>query len=504
MERRSYIAIDLKSFYASVECIARGYDPLDTNLVVADESRTDRTICLAVSPALKSFGICSRPRLFQVKQKVDNFNYQRKYRMVGHRLKGYSVNRKKVQSNQTIGLDYLVARPRMKYYEQLSAEIYGIYLRYVSQEDVYLYSIDEAFIDVTSYLKTYNCSAQTLAEKIIKDIYDETGLTATVGIGTNLYLAKVAMDILAKQMTPTKHGAKIAELTGMKYRKLLWNHQPLTDFWRIGKGYAHKLAQLGLHTMGEIAACSVNPPRLDDQYNAELLYQTFGKNAEILIDHAWGYEPLTIKDIKTYEPKHHCLCVGQLLMKPYTFAQSQLILSEMSDEIALKLAATHQLTTKLNLSIHYDEKTFELIPKIAEYEIDRFGRKRPKSIRKKISLARPTNANTTIRQALQKLFNDYVNPHYLIRRITITAEEVVEEQAMYDFQEYKQTNLFIQEKVNSKIIQERDNEQRVMNCQNAVLKIKDRFGANSIYKAMDIKKDSMTLRRNQQIGGHLA
>ena len=501
MKRKSYIAIDLKSFYASVECIARNYDPLHTNLVVADESRTDKTICLAVSPALKSFGICSRPRLFQVKQKVDDFNYRRKRQMVGHRLKDYSIDRKEVHANPAIGLDYVIARPRMKYYEEVSAQIYGIYLRYIAPEDVYVYSIDEAFIDVTPYLKVYNCTARELAEKIIDDVYHETGLTATVGIGTNLYLAKVAMDILAKHMTPTKHGVKIAELNGMQYRKLLWNHEPITDFWRVGKGYARRLDKLGIHTMGEIAACSANQLKLNDQYNDELLYRTFGKAAEVLIDHAWGYEPLTIQDIKAYEPKQHCLCVGQLLMKPYTFAQSQVILSEMSDEIALKLAGTHQLAQELNLSIHYDEKTFGLVSNVYEVEIDRFGRKRPHSIRKSVELPHPTNANSVIRKALQQLFDDYVNPRYLIRRITITAEEVIDEMAADDFQEYEQTDLFLQDQPQEK---SKDDEQREMDCQNAILTIKDRFGQNAIYKAMDLQEISMTRRRNLQIGGHLA
>lgn len=493
------MAIDLKSFYASVECIDRGLDPLNTNLVVADESRSDKTICLAVSPALKSFGVCSRPRLFQVKQKVDDFNYQRKRQVLGHRLARYSTKRDEVENNQAIGLDYIIARPRMKYYEQMSAKIYGIYLRYIAPEDIHIYSIDEAFIDVTPYLKTYDCSPRELAEKIISDVYHETGLTATVGIGTNLYLAKVAMDILAKHMTPTKHGIKIAELNGMKYRKLLWDHQPITDFWRVGRGYAKRLDKLGLHTMGEIAACSVNKLSLDDKYNAELLYQEFGKYAEILIDHAWGYEPLTIQDIKEYQPKQHCLCVGQLLMKPYTFAQSQLIISEMSDELALKLAKTHQMAQELSLSIHYDEKTFEIVHEVDECEIDRFGRERPKSVRKRIKLPHPTNVSSVIRQHLQKLFNTYVDPRYLVRRVTVNAEDVVDENVGQTLQVCEQTDLFMPVKVADSY-----NEQREINRQNAILNIKDRFGNNAIYKAMDIQEDSMTLRRNQQIGGHLA
>lgn len=494
-KKRTYIAIDLKSFYASVECIARGLDPLTSNLVVADKSRTNKTICLAVSPALKSFGVPGRPRLFQVEQRVKNFNQKRQRHLVGRKFKHYSINRREIEQNKAMGLSYEIARPRMKYYEQVSAQIYGIYLRYIAPEDIHVYSIDEAFIDATPYLKTYNCTAHELAEKMISEVYHETGLTATVGIGTNLYLAKVAMDILAKHMQPTKHGIKIASLNGLKYRQLLWDHQPLTDFWRIGRGYQKRLQRLGLHTMGEIAACSEG--KLSDQYNEELLYREFGKNAEILIDHAWGYEPLTIQDIKQYQPRQHCLCVGQLLEKPYPYNKGLMIINEMSEELALKLTQTKQKAQRLSISIHYDEQTLSILPEVDELELDRFGRTRPKSVRNTAKLPHATNSITLIKQTLRQLFNDCVNSAYLLRRITLTAEDILSNEVAEDYLEYEQTNLFEKPHIDF-------DESREIKRQDTVLKIKERFGNNAVFRAVDLEEGAMTLRRNQQIGGHLA
>lgn len=490
---KQYMAIDLKSFYASVECRERKLDPLDTNLVVADESRTDKTICLAVSPALKDFGISSRPRLFEVKRAVSQLNYERQKLVLGHHLRCGSCSRRELINNLALEVDFRIARPRMKLYEQVSAYIYSIYLRYIAAEDIHVYSIDEALIDLTPYLRFYHCRPEELSDRIISDVYHETGITATVGIGTNLYLAKVAMDIMAKHMTPTKAGFKVATLNERTYREQLWDHHPITDFWRVGKGYARKLDRLNIHTMGEIAACSLGT--LSDRYNKALLYRVFGIRAEILIDHAWGFENLTIRDINNYQPKNHCLTVGQLLSEPYSYSEGLMIIKEMSQELALKLLSIGQTTNELSLSIRYDCKTFNYVDDVEETEVDRFGRIRPRSVRGHISLQRYSNLEQELKGQLLRLFNDIVDSTYLLRRITITAHHLNDCQGQ--IVNYEQGNLFFN-------FSNQDGLAKQQALQETMLNIQKRFGKNAIFKGLDLKDKAMTLRRNRQIGGHLA
>lgn len=383
----------------------------------------------------------------------------------------------------------------MKLYERISAKIYGIYLDYVAPEDIHMYSIDEAFIDATPYLKLYHCSAEELGERIILDVFRKTGITATVGVGTNLYLAKVAMDILAKHMTPTKNGIKIASLNEISYRDQLWDHEPITDFWRIGKGYARRLNDMDIHTMGEVAACSLGT--LDCPYNKQKLYEEFGINAEILIDHAWGFENLTIKDINQYQPKNHCLCVGQLLMEPYNYYDSLTIITEMSEELALRLTSLNLTTDLIGLSIHYDAKTLNYIDDIIETEVDRFGRVRPKSAKGRIKLTYPTNIILSIRKNLLKLFNEIVDSDYLIRRITITAIHVKNAKSKYTYSEQGSLFTGFSKGDTYKFTKQ-------SNLQATMMNIKSKYGKNALIKGIDLKDKAMTIRRNKQIGGHLS
>ena len=489
------MAIDLKSFYASVECRQRNLDPLNTNLVVADKSRTNKTICLAVSPSLKSFGISGRPRLFEVEQAVEKYNNNRKKHILGHRIKNYSVKRSEIIKNQALGLDYIIAKPRMKLYEKVSAKIYGIYLDYVSPDDIHVYSIDEAFIDLTPYLKLYGCTAEELSEKIIVDVYNQTGITATVGLGTNLYLAKVAMDIKAKHIKPTQNGIKIASLDEISYREQLWDYQPITDFWRVGKGYARRLDKLNIHTMGEIASCSLGT--LSERYNKTLLYREFGINAEILIDHAWGFEDLTIKDIKNYHPKNRCLCVGQLLNQPYNYSDSLTIISEMSEELALRLSKAKVVTDLIALNIQYDGKTLQYVSDVPDVEVDHYGKLRPKSVKGRITIMQPTNLIKSIRKCISKLFKEIVDSDYLIRRITLTALHVSKATTQQTFSE--QGNLFYGFRSDNQ-----DAVQKQSALQSVTLELKSRFGKNVLIKGIDLKEKAMTIARNQQIGGHHA
>lgn len=472
--KKVYIAIDLKSFYASVECRQRRLDPLTTNLVVADETRTDKTICLAVSPALKAFGVPGRPRLFQVKELVQQFNHRRAQRVLGNRLVYSSTSRPDILRNPAMGLDFVIAQPQMELYEDISAQIFEIYLNYVAPEDIHIYSIDEAFIDATAYLTLYHCTAQELADRIISDVFTATGITATVGIGPNLYLAKVAMDIMAKRMTPTQTGYKVATLSVEEYRKQLWNHQPLTDFWQIGRGYATKLNRLGLHTMGDVAACSVGT--LDQKYNADLLYRTFGIKAELLIDHAWGMEPLTIQDIKQYRPEHQSLSVGQVLPRPYMFAEGLTIINEMSAELALRLTKHRQGTKQITLRVRYDKKTPE--PRLHTT----------------VNLPQRTNLTTVIQRALRSAYCDQVNSHCLIRKIGLAAIDV-HDHFTQGF-EYLQTSLFERTTPHRYCKEEQ--------LQQTTLDIHSRFGKNALLTAEDLAPHARTQERNQQIGGHRA
>ena len=373
-EQHIFIAIDLKSFYASVECQERGLDPITTNLVVADSSRTEKTICLAVSPSLKSYGIPGRARLFEVVQKVKEVNIERKRKAPNQTFTGSSYDSIALKRNSDLELSYIIAPPRMSYYMKYSTNIYNIYLKWFSPEDIYVYSIDEVFIDVTHYLKTYNMKARELTTKVIQDVYENTGITATAGIGTNLYLCKVAMDIVAKHVEPNKNGVRIAGLDEMTYRKLLWNHRPITDFWRVGKGYAKKLEAHRIFTMGDVARTSIK--------NEELLYNLFGINAELLIDHAWGWEPVTLEHVKAYKPTTNSISSGQVLHCPYNYEQTKLIVKEMTELLSLDLVEKNLVTNQIVLTVGYDVENL-IDPFISnlykgEITVDRYGRKIPK------------------------------------------------------------------------------------------------------------------------------
>jgi len=444
MKNRTYISIDLKSFYASVECIERGLDPLTTNLVVADASRTEKTICLAVSPSLKTYGIPGRARLFEVVQKVKEVNSLRLHKAPGRAFSGDSFIDTELKSSPSISLNYIVAPPRMAYYIEYSTRIYNIYLRYIASEDIHVYSIDEVFIDATDYLNTYNLSARELATKMIQDVLNTTGITATAGIGTNLYLSKIAMDIQAKHIPDDNNGMRIAELDEMSYRRSLWSHQPLTDFWRVGKGYSKKLEEQGLFTMGDIARCSLGKPT--DYYNEDLLYKLFGINAELLIDHAWGWEPCTIADIKAYKPSTNSIGSGQVLQSAYTFDKAKLIMREMTDLLVLDLVDKRLVTDQLVLTVGYDIENMT-DPKIKKsyhgaITTDHYGRTVPKSAHGSANLGRQTSSTKLILDAVTELFERIVDKNLLIRRVNITANHVIDETTVQKADSFEQLDLF--------------------------------------------------------------
>ena len=507
MENRTYIAIDLKSFYASVECMERGLNPLTTNLVVADESRTEKTICLAVTPSLKGYGISGRARLFEVVQKVKEVNVKRLSKVPGRTFAGSSFDDTEVKSSPDIALDYIAAPPRMAYYIEYSTRIYNIYLKYIAPEDIHVYSIDEVFIDATNYLSTYNLSAHDLATKMILDVLKTTGITAIAGIGTNLYLAKVAMDIMAKHIPENESGVKIAELDEISYRHLLWSHLPLTDFWRVGKGYAKKLEEQGIFTMGDIARCSIGKP--NDYYNEDLLYKLFGINAELLIDHAWGWEPCTIADIKAYKPSTNSIGSGQVLHSAYSYDKAKLIVREMTDLLVLDLVDKGLVTDQIVLTVGYDIEnlTNPEIKKSYHGEIttDHYGRNIPKSARGTTNLDRQTSSTKLIIEAAIELFERIVDKNLLIRRVNIAANHVVDESSVEKMNNFEQLNLFtdyedikmIKEKEEAELIRERK-------MQETILEIKNKYGKNAIIKGMNLKEGATTLERNKQIGGHKA
>ena len=507
MDGRTYIAIDLKSFYASVECIERGLDPLTTNLVVADASRTEKTICLAVSPALKSLGIPGRPRLFEVVQKVKEVNRERSVKAPGRRLKGASFNADELAKNPSLEVAYIAAVPRMAYYMEYSTRIYDIYLRYIAPEDMHVYSIDEVFIDATAYLKTYKMTAHELAHKMICDILNETGVTATAGIGTNMYLCKVAMDIVAKKIPADKDGVRIAELDELSYRKLLWNHVPLTDFWRVGHGYAKKLMANGMYTMGDVARCSVG--KSNEYYNEALLYKLFGINAELLIDHAWGWEPTTIAEIKVYKPQKNSLGSGQVLQCAYTAEKAKLIVKEMTDLLVLDMVDKKLVTDQMVLTIGYDidNLTDPIIRNKyhGPVTIDHYGRQVPKHAHGTINLSKYTSSTKIIMNAVEELFDRIINSDLLVRRVNIVASKVVPESEVRDMQSFEQLDLFTDyaslEKEREQEKREREKEKKI---QHAVLDIQKRFGKNAVLKGMNFEEGAMTRERNGQIGGHKA
>lgn len=482
------MCIDLKSFYASVECIERGLDPLNTNLVVADQTRTEKTICLAVSPSLKKYGIPGRARLFEVIEKVKKINYERKKKAYNFTSK--SFNDFELIKDKKLELDYIIAPPRMSLYIKYSTKIYNVYLKYLSKEDIHVYSIDEVFCDITNYLKYYNIPKEELVTKIIKDVYKTTGITATAGIGTNLYLAKVAMDIVAKHTKPNNFGVRIAYLDEQKYRKLLWNHKPITDFWRIGKGYAKKLEEKDIYTMGDIARMSTQ--------NKESLYKMFGVNAEFLIDHAWGYEPCTIKDIKNYKPIRNSISKGQVLHCPYDKIKAKIIVKEMIDSLCLELIEKNLVTNKIILVIGYDINNLNYK---GEYKTDFYGRQIPKPSTININLEYKTTSSNLIRKKAIEKYEKLVDENLMIKRINISAITYNEENKIE--KRIEQINLFTNyEEEDNKIKKEIKQEKLEKELQNTVLKIKNKYGKNSILKGMDLEQGATTIDRNNQIGGH--
>lgn len=506
-EKKSYIAIDLKSFYASVECQERDLDPMTTNLVVADPSRTQKTICLAVSPSLKKWGIPGRARLFEVVGKVKEINEQRRRKATGRQLKGSSSNDEELQAHPELAVDFLIAPPRMALYMQKSTEIYNIYLKYIAPEDMHVYSVDEVFIDATHYLHTYGMTAEQLTARMIQDVLESTGITATAGIGTNLYLCKIAMDIVAKHMPPDANGVRIARLDELSYRKLLWNHQPLTDFWRVGPGYARKLNANGIFTMGDIARCSLGKP--GDFYNEDLLYKLFGINAELLIDHAWGWEPCTISQIKAYKPENNSLGAGQVLQCPYTFEKARLIVKEMTELLVLDLVDKCLVTDQLTLTVGYDIENLTDAKRRKAYKgeikTDRYGRQIPKHAHGTVNLDRQTSSTRLIMEAMLELFDRIMDPSLLVRRVYVTATRVVREELAVKKTRFEQLDLFTDyQALEQKEKEEEVQFQKEKNLQKAMLDIKKKFGKNAILKGMNLEEGATARERNRQIGGHKA
>lgn len=507
MKNRIFLCIDLKSFYASVECIERGLDPMTTNLVVADASRTEKTICLAVSPALKSYGISGRARLFEVVQKVKQANASRLQQAPGHHFTGSSYNAQELAENPSLQLDYIAAPPRMAHYMEHSIRIYNIYLKYIAPEDIHVYSIDEVFIDLTTYIGSADLTPHDFAMKIIRDVYKTTGITATAGIGTNMYLAKIAMDIVAKHIPADKEGVRIAELDEMTYRRQLWSHRPLTDFWRVGRGYAAKLEENGLFTMGDIARCSVG--KSTDFYNEDLLYKLFGINAELLIDHAWGWEPCTIADVKQYKPASNSIGSGQVLHCPYDFEKARLVVREMVDLLVLDLVDKGLVTDQIVLTVGYDIENLTDPKRKKVYTgpitMDNYGRQIPKHAHGTVNLDRQISSTKLITDATLGLYDRIVNPALLIRRLTISANHVVPENNISNEGIVEQLNLFTDyEALERKREEEKLALEREKGMQQAVLSIKKKFGKNAILKGMNLQEGATAKDRNNQIGGHKA
>ena len=498
---KSYIAIDLKSFYASQECVERGLDPLCTNLVVADESRTDKTICLAVTPSLKALGIPGRARLFEVRQKVREINAMRLARAPGRKFTGSSCDANELKANPALELDFIAAPPQMAHYMACSARIYEIYLRHVAPEDIHVYSIDEVFIDATPYLKVNNCSARDFARMLIREVLDCTGITATAGVGTNLYLCKIAMDIVAKRIPADEQGVRIAELDELSYRQKLWEHRPLTDFWRVGQGYAKKLESNGLYTMGDVANCSIE--------NEALLYKLFGVNAELLIDHAWGWEPCTIADIKAYRPMSSSLSSGQVLQSPYSFEKARIIVREMTELLVQDLVAKGLAAEYITLTVGYDIENLSN-PKIRDayrgpVTTDHYGRKVPKHAHGTAHLPFPCASSMLADRAVTELYERIVDPRLLVRRVTLAACGLCFEDELPEEEEAEQLDMFTDysrrdtEKAAQKAALERERRR-----QKAVLSIKQKYGKNAMLLGMNFEEGATTVSRNAQVGGHRA
>lgn len=502
MKQRTYIAIDLKSFYASVECRDRGLDPLDTNLVVADESRTDKTICLAVTPSLKSCGLSGRCRLFEVKQKVKEVNAARRLDAPKRRLEGSSYLFSELRKNPSLELDFIIAPPQMARYMEISTKIYGIYMKYVAPEDIVVYSIDEVFIDVSDYLGTYKLTPHELAMKMILDVLKTTGITATAGIGSNLFLSKVAMDVMAKHIPADKNGVRIAELDEMKFRRELWTHRPITDFWRVGRGIAKKLEANGMFTMGDVARCSL--------INEDLLYKLFGKNAELLIDHAWGWEPCTVAAIKAYKPSDSSLGSGQVLHCPYEAEKAKLVLHEMADLLVLDLVDKGLVTDQIIITVGYDIENLTDPERRKKYHgpvvTDGYGRQIPKHAHGSINLDAHTSSTKKIITAAAELFDSIVDSSLLIRRMNITANHVISEAEAAGMNKGgEQLDLFTDfAALEKQREQEKAELEQEKKMQHALLDIKKKFGKNAILKGMNLEEGATAKDRNEQIGGHKA
>lgn len=481
-----YAAIDLKSFYSSVECRERGLDPLTTNLVVADQSRTEKTICLAVSPSLKKYGIPGRARLFEVIAKVKAINFDRLKNAPGNKFVGKSADEKILAEHPEFALDFIVAKPRMQKYIDYSQEIFATYLQHVAPEDIFAYSIDEVFCDISGYLRFRNYAPRDFVTMMIRDVYNKTGITATAGIGTNLYLAKIAMDIIAKHAKPNEFGVRIAELDERSYREQLWGHTPITDFWRIGRGTARRLASRQMYTMGDVARCSLT--------NEDLLFKLFGINAELLIDHAWGAEPVEIREIKNYQPHDRSLCNGQVLSRPYHNAEARVIVKEMVEDLVLKLTLQNLVTDQLVLDLNYDTNN----PHNGETKINRYGKIAPKPAHGTFRLDVPSLKLTKIRTGFVELFDKIANPDFTVRRITLTVGNLASEQEQ---RTPKQLNLFESQKSPAKNLKT-ESSAHEKNLQNAIIKIRQRFGKNAIFSGINLEKGATGLNRRRQIGGH--
>lgn len=494
---RIYLCIDLKSFYASVECVERNLDPLTTNLVVADSTRTEKTICLAVTPSLKAYGIPGRARLFEVMQKVKDVNRQRQFIAPHRTFVGKSSNSRELSKNPSLELDYIIAPPRMAHYMEYSTRIYEIYLKYVSHEDILVYSIDEVFMDITGYLGTSGKTPRDFARTIIRDVLKQTGITATAGIGTNMYLAKIAMDITAKKMKPDKDGVRIAELDEMKYRRELWEHTPITDFWRVGQGIAKKLADNRFYTMGDVARASLN------SYDRKKLKKLFGINAKMLVDHAWGYEPTTIEEAKAYTPETKSISSGQVLKCPYSFEKARIIVWEMLELMALDLVEKGLVTKQLTLTVGYDIENTSKYK--GEIKTDRYGRKIPKHAHGTANLENYTSSAKLISDAVLKLYDEIVDRQLTVRRITIAACNLISEKDMGNKPQYEQIDLFTDYDALTEKREKQEKElQKERKIQETMINIKQRFGKNAIIKGTNLQEGATTVERNESIGGHKA
>ncbi len=500
-QQRTYIAIDLKSFYASVECVERGLDPLTTNLVVADSSRTEKTICLAVSPSLKAYGIGGRARLFEVVQRLREENFKRRQALPTRQFTGKSVYDHELKKHPDWEIDYITAPPRMAHYIEFSTRIYQVYLKYIAPEDIHVYSIDEVFIDATNYLQHYKMTGRELARTMVKEVLRQTGITATAGIGTNMYLCKIAMDIMAKHIPADEGGVRIAELDEMSYRRQLWNHRPLTDFWRVGRGIAQRLALYGIDTMGKIARCSIE--------NEELLYQLFGVNAELLIDHAWGWEPCTIAQVKAYQPEIHSLSSGQVLTRPYDAKKAKVVIKEMADNMAMKLVSKQLVTDQIVLTIGYDAESL-INPAIrATYKgpitTDRYGRAVPKYAQGTEHLGRQTASARLLIRATSSLFDRIVNTNLLIRRMNLTVNNVVDRATAKKTENPVELDLFTDyEALRQQKEAEEEALQKEQRMQEVLLNIKQKYGKNAILRGLNFEEGATAIERNKQIGGHKA